>query len=67
MADLEDMALKKDRGYLVRLVLFLALGVLAAVFVFRGLTGAETTGCLARTIGGEEDGQEESPATPTQP
>lgn len=57
MADLEDLALKKDRGYLLRLLLFLAAGVVAALLLFRGLTGGEMGGCLADTIGGDRGGE----------
>ena len=60
MADLEDLALKKDRGYLLRLLLFLAVGVVAALLLFRGLTGGEMGGCLADTIGGDR-GVEHAP------
>ena len=47
MADLEELAVKRDRGYLVRLIVMLALAVGASVFVFRGVTGQQTTGCIA--------------------
>lgn len=53
MADLEKLALQRDRGYLVRLVLMLLVGLLASVFLFGWLTGSGVHGCVAETIGGE--------------
>ena len=61
MADLEELAFKRDRGYLVRLVLLLALGILVSVFVWRGLTGQGTTSCVANAFLGQ---QGVAPATP---
>lgn len=54
MADLEKLAVQRDRGYLVRLVLGLIVAGFVAVFVFRGLTGAETSGCMADAFLGRE-------------
>jgi hypothetical protein len=53
MVDLEKLAIQRDRRYLVRLVLGLAAGVLASIFVFQWLTGADVSGCVARNIGSE--------------
>jgi hypothetical protein len=62
MADLEKLAVQRDRGYLVRLVLGLALAGLVSVFVFRGVTGQETSGCMADAfLGGDA---KEAPRTP---
>jgi hypothetical protein len=55
MADLEKLAIQRDRGYLVRLVLLLGVGLLAALFVFQWLTGAQVSGCVASEIGHESD------------
>ena len=54
MADLEKLAIQRDRGYLVRLVLLLGVGLLVAVFVFQWLTGAQVSGCVAREVGDGE-------------
>ena len=54
MVDLEKLALQRDRGYLVRLVLLLVVGVLVSIFVFAWLTGSGTRGCVSDTIGGTE-------------
>lgn len=51
MADLEQLALKRDRGFLVRLVLLLLLALLAGAFVYGELIGDTATGCIARSIG----------------
>ena len=61
MADLEKLAVQRDRGYLVRLVLGLAVAALVSVFILRGLTGRETSGCLATTFLG---GDAEPPSEP---
>jgi hypothetical protein len=53
MADLEELAVKRDRGYLLRLVLSLAVGVLASLFLWQGLTGDRVSGCLAGAFLGE--------------
>jgi hypothetical protein len=53
VADLEELALKRDRGYLVRLVAMLILGVGAALYVWRGLTSDSTSGCLANAFLGQ--------------
>jgi hypothetical protein len=47
MADLEELAVKRDRGYLVRLILMLALGVVVSVFLWAGLTGDRVGTCVA--------------------
>jgi hypothetical protein len=60
MVDLEKLAIQRDRGYLVRLVLSLVVGLMASVFVFRWLTGADVSLCVAKNIGSES-----TPATPS--
>jgi hypothetical protein len=62
VADLEELAIKRDRGYLVRLLVSLALGIAASVFIWRGLTGHGTTSCVA----GAFLGQPTEPAPPAQ-
>jgi hypothetical protein len=54
MVDLEKLALQRDRGYLVRLVVLLVVGVLVSIFLFAWLTGSGTRGCVSETIGGTE-------------
>lgn len=54
MADLEELAVKRDRGYLVRLGLLLAVGLVASVLLFQGLTGQHVGGCLAGAFLGEQ-------------
>jgi hypothetical protein len=63
MADLEELAVKRDRGYLVRLIVTLALGGLASVFLWKGLTGQQTTGCVASMFLGSD----EAPKKPEPP
>ena len=64
MVDLEKLAVQRDRGYLVRLGLLLAVGVVLSAFVFAWLTGARTASCVARTIGGEGTEQQDPNAQP---
>lgn len=52
MADLEELAVKRDRGYLVRLVVALLLGLVFGAYLWRGLTNDGTKGCVADTIVG---------------
>lgn len=47
MADLERLAIKRDRGYLVRLIVLISLGLLAGAFMFSYLTRANLGGCMA--------------------
>ena len=53
MADLEQLAVKRDRGYLVRLLAGLCLAVIAGVFLVRGLTGEGVAGCVADAVLGQ--------------
>jgi hypothetical protein len=53
MADLEKLALRRDRGYLVRLILMLAVGLIVALAMYGWLTGAGVSGCLADALGSE--------------
>jgi hypothetical protein len=64
MADLERLAVKRDRGFLVRLVLLLCVGLCASVVVFVAVTGKRTTSCMASTLLGQEPGAAGAPATP---
>lgn len=54
MVDLEKLAVKRDRGYLVRLIAMLALGLVASAFLWQGLTGDQVSGCLANTMLGSD-------------
>ena len=53
MADLEELALRRDRGYLVRLVLLMLVALAFALFVYAWLTGSRVSGCLAGSLGSE--------------
>lgn len=54
VVDLEKLAVQRDRGYLVRLVLMLGVGVLVSIFLWRGLTGEAMSGCMADAMLGAE-------------
>ena len=47
MADLEEHAFKRDKRFLVRLVLGMAVALLAGLFVAAQLTSDRTAGCAA--------------------
>jgi hypothetical protein len=53
MADMEDLAVKRDRGYLLRLGLMLAVGLGASAMLWQGLTGDSVGGCLAGAFLGD--------------
>jgi hypothetical protein len=57
MADLEELALRRDRGYLVRLLLLMAGATVFALFVYGWLTGSGVSGCLAGALGNESSKQ----------
>ena len=60
VADLEELALKRDRGYLVRLVLVLAVSVVLAVALLGALTGSKAKGCAADALLGAPEGSGEA-------
>lgn len=53
MADLEQLAIKRDRKFLVRLVILLAVGIGAGFFLLGALTGENVSGCAAKAFLGE--------------
>jgi hypothetical protein len=53
MADLEEHAFKRDRRFIVRLVLTLSLSTLFGFYIYGHLTSRRTAGCAADTLGGE--------------
>ncbi len=48
MADLEKHAIRRDKGFLVRLVLGLVFAVVAGSYLYAGLTSEGLAGCAAR-------------------
>jgi hypothetical protein len=54
MADLEEHALKRDRRFLVRLVLMLGVGLIGGLVVSMRLTGENTAGCAAKAVLGTD-------------
>lgn len=54
MADLEEHAFKRDKRFLVRLVLGMAVALLAGLFVAAQLTSDRTAGCAADAMIGAE-------------
>jgi hypothetical protein len=47
MADLEEHAFKRDKRFIVRLVLTLSLSALFGLYVYAHLTSKRTAGCAA--------------------
>jgi len=64
MADLEELAMRRDRGYLVRLVLLLVAGLVASMLMYGWLTGSGVTGCVAGALGGETPAQKKPVQAP---
>jgi hypothetical protein len=62
MADLEKLALRRDRGYLLRLLLLLAAGIVCSVFLFGWLTGSSVSGCVAGALGADPKAAPKSPS-----
>jgi hypothetical protein len=57
MADLEKLAIRRDRGYLIRLILLLGVGGLVSLFLFGWLTGSGTSSCVANSVGSGSEAQ----------
>jgi len=51
VADLEKHAIKRDKRFLMRLVLFLSIGCLAGFLLFVKMTSPEVATCAARGFG----------------
>lgn len=52
MADLEQDAFKRDRRFVVRLLIVLVVGVLGGLWMFAELTGERVAGCAAESFVG---------------
>lgn len=52
MADLEEHAFRRDKGFIVRLVLVLSVASLGGLYVYAQLTSRRTAGCAAEAIEG---------------
>jgi hypothetical protein len=52
MSDLEAQALRKDRRFVVRLILVLTVGAIAGLWMFSAMTSDRAKGCAAETVGG---------------
>lgn len=65
MADLEKHAFRRDKGFIVRLVLVLLVATVAGLYVYANLTSDRTAGCAARTFLGSEPPEEA--AEPSEP
>ncbi len=51
MADLEEHAFKRDRGFLVKLIVLIALGGIGGLWAVSHLTSRGFAGCAPRTMG----------------
>jgi hypothetical protein len=61
MADLEERALRRDKGFVVRLVLGLIAGTVFGLFVYGQLTGERFAGCAGAAAVGDEAAGDGSP------
>jgi hypothetical protein len=57
MADLEEHAFKRDKRFVVRLVLTLLVGLIGGLYIYAHLTSDRTAGCAAdAAISGDRAG-----------
>lgn len=62
MADLEEHAFKRDRRFVVRLVLSLAVSTVFGLYVYAHMTSRHTAGCAAdAALSGKDSGASSSP------
>lgn len=52
MADLEEHAFRRDKRFVVRLVLTLVVGLIGGLVVYAQLTSKRTAGCAADAVVG---------------
>lgn len=52
MADLEEDALKRDHGFVIKLIIVLVVGFAGGAFVMAGLTGEGFGNWAAESFGG---------------
>jgi hypothetical protein len=62
MADLEEHAFKRDKRFVVRLVLTLSLSALFGLYIYEHLTSRRTAGCAADSALGSEASDAAPPA-----
>ena len=55
MADIEEHAIKRDKKFLVRLILLLVLGIAGSLWIYTKLTSKELGSCAARSFGAVTD------------
>ena len=60
VAELEEHAFRRDRGFVVKLVVIVLAGSLVGAFLFGQLTQDNLGGCLARTFFGSDTQQGKS-------
>jgi hypothetical protein len=52
MADLEEHAFKRDRRFVVRLVLTMIVALIGGLYLYAQLTSRRTAGCAAEAVSG---------------
>jgi hypothetical protein len=52
MADLEEHAFRRDKRFVVRLVLVLLAGFIGGLYLYANLTSHRTAGCAAEAVTG---------------
>ncbi len=62
MANLEDHAIQRDKGFIVKLVVALILGALAGIWAMQQLTSDRTASTGASMFGYTTDAPAETPA-----
>jgi hypothetical protein len=66
MADLEQHAIKRDKRFLVRLIVGLGIALLAGILVWSWLASEAVGGCAARSFGNITETPEQGGAPPNQ-
>lgn len=51
MVDIEERAFRRDKRFLVRLVLVLTAGIFFGLLIFAKLTNMDTSGCAGTMVG----------------
>ena len=62
MADLEKHAFKRDRRFILRLVLLLAIAILAGIFMWAKMTSTSFGTCAAGAFGSTTEAEPEPPS-----
>lgn len=63
MADLEKHAIKRDKRFIVRLLLVITIALLAGLFIFGKMTSSDFANCAAGSFDAAAGGDGTAPAS----